>query len=160
MGWSTEVNPAFAAARALEHDDPELVARTADDLRAAAEGDVQGRLSRSRAYVRRLQALAEERPDLAIAVGRRLDLAHIVEDLLDGQTVDGVPGIGPDGRVLAPTARHRLRRRGKLLLVLSAVVLLIEAVIADGIPSILLYLWTAVGLVLFFLGGYLVMLKE
>jgi hypothetical protein len=154
------VNPASAAARALEHDDPGLVGRTADDLRAAAEADVQGRLSRSRAYVRRLQALAVERPDLAIAVGRKLNLEHIVEELLDGQTVEGVPGIGADGQVLAPTARHRLRRQGKILLAVSAVVLLVEAVIADGIPSALLYLWTAVGLALFFLGGYFVMLKE
>jgi hypothetical protein len=33
-------------------------------------------------------------------------------------------------------------------------------VVADGLASALLYAWTAVGLVLFFVGGYLVMLRE
>jgi hypothetical protein len=40
------------------------------------------------------------------------------------------------------------------------VVLLVEAVIAGGVSSVLLYLWTAVGLALFFLGLYLIMLGE
>jgi hypothetical protein len=32
--------------------------------------------------------------------------------------------------------------------------------VADGLASVLLYIWTAVGLGLFFVGGYLVMLRE
>lgn len=150
----------IAAADALEHDDPDLVARTADELRRGAEGDVHGRLTRSKAYVRRLQALAVERPELAIAVGRRLNLGHIVEELLDGRTVEGVAGISPEGTVLSRTPRHRLRTRGKWMLAVSGLVLLVEAVVADGIPSALLYGWTAIGLALFFVGGYFVMLRE
>ncbi len=61
---------------------------------------------------------------------------------------------------MSPTARHRTRRRGAGILVVSALVLLVEAIVADGLASILLYVWTAVGLGLFFVGGYLVMLKE
>jgi hypothetical protein len=154
------VRAEFAAADALEQHDPALVARTAAELRAGAEGDIHGRLTRSRAYVRRLQALAIERPELAIAVGRVLNLDHIVEDLLDGRTVEGVAGLAPDGSALARTSRHRLRTRGKWMVAVSAVLLLIEAVIADGIPSPLLYAWTTIGLGLFFVGGYLIMLKE
>ena len=43
---------------------------------------------------------------------------------------------------------------------MSTVLLLVEAVIADGIPSALLYAWTAIGLGVFFVGGYSIMLKE
>jgi len=53
-----------------------------------------------------------------------------------------------------------LRTRGAWMVAISAVVLLVEAVIADGIPSVLLYVWTAVGLVLFMVGGYFILLKE
>jgi hypothetical protein len=146
----------FAAAEALERDDPELVARTAAELRAAAEGDLRRRVPRSKAYVRRLQALTVERPELGIAAAKALDLDHIVEDLLDGISVEGVPGIGPDGVVLSPTRRHTARLRGKWTLGISAVVLLLEAVLAYGIASWMIYLWTTVGLVLFFVGSYLV----
>jgi len=154
------VSTVSAAADALERDDPELVTETAEALARGAESDVHGRLTRSRAYVRRLQDLAVERPELALAVGRVLNLEHIVEDLLAGSMVEGVAGIGPDGSVLERTARHRLRTRGNWMVAISAVVLLVEAVIADGIPSVLLYVWTAVGLVLFMVGGYFIMLRE
>jgi hypothetical protein len=46
------------------------------------------------------------------------------------------------------------------MVAISAVLLLVEAVIADGIPSLLLYAWTAIALGLFFVGGYCIMLKE
>jgi len=154
------VRAEFAAADALERNDPEMVAATAQALATGAEGDVHGRLTRSRAYVRRLQALAVERPELAVAVARVLNLEHIVQELLDGNTVEGVAGIGPEGAVLERTSRHRLRTRGAWMVAISAVVLLVEAVIADGIPSVLLYVWTAVGLVLFMVGGYFILLKE
>jgi hypothetical protein len=45
------------------------------------------------------------------------------------------------------------------MLAASGLVLLIEAIVADGIGSILLYVWTAVGLALFFVGGYLVIYR-
>jgi hypothetical protein len=151
---------AFRAAELLAREEPDLVTRTADELRRGAESDIRGRLTRSRAYVRRLQELSIERPELAIAVSRRLDLGHIVEELLDGRTVEGVAGIGPDGRAMAPTSRRMLRQRGKVLVAVSAVLLLIEAVIADGIASALLYAWTAIGLSLFLVGCYCIMLKE
>jgi hypothetical protein len=149
-----------ASAEELEHHDPVLVARTADALRSAAEEDHRAGAPRGRSFVRRLQALTVERSDLGVAVARELGLEHVVEELLGGSPVDGVPGIGPDGAALAPTRRTRARRQGALLLAVSAVLLLVEAVIADGISSILLYLWTVVGLGLFFVGGYLVMLRE
>jgi hypothetical protein len=150
----------FAAATRLQDDDPDLVARTAEELRSGAEADLRGGVPRGRAYVRRLQELTVERPDLGIAVARALGLVHIVEDLLAGSTVEGVAGIGPDGTVLPPSRRQRTRRRGKLILAASAVILLVEAVAAGGVSSVLLYLWTAVGLALFFLGLYLIMLGE
>ena len=52
---------------------------------------------------------------------------------------------------LQPFGLHRL---------VKALLLLIEAVIADGIPSPLLYAWTVIALGLFFVGGYCIMLKE
>lgn len=106
-----------------------------------------------------LQRLTVANAGLGVAVARQLGLEHITEDLLNGISIEGVSGIGPDGSVLPPTSRHRARRRGAWMLAASAVVLLIEAILADGLASILLYIWTAVGLGLFFIGGYLVMLK-
>jgi hypothetical protein len=157
----TGVEDTFASATELELADPGLVADVSDQLRAAAEQDHrEGGVPRGVAYIRRLQELAVERPVLAVAVSRALGLEHIVDDLLRGIAVEGVPGIGPDGVVVSPTRRHRTRRRGKLILVLSALLLLVEAVIADGLASILLYVWTAVALGLFFFGGYLIMLRE
>jgi len=150
----------FAEATQLEHDDAELVARVADQLRAGAAADLVGGVPRGRANVRRLQAMTIERPALGIAVARALHLEHIVEDLLAGMTVEGVPGISADGAELAPTGRHRARRRGALMLGASGLVLLAEAVAAGGLAAGLLYAWTAVGLGLFFVGGYLVMLRE
>jgi len=155
-----QVEAVWAAARQLESDDPGLVARTATELRDGAGRDHAAGVPRGKAYVRRLQESVVERPELGVAVARSLGLEHIAEDLLHGVTVEGVAGIGPDGTALPQTRRQRTRRRGKLILAISALILLIEAVIADGLPSIVLYLWTAVGLVLFFVGGYLVMLRE
>ncbi len=154
------VEDQFALATELERDEPELVARATDEFRADAEHDHLGGVPRGKAYVRRLQELTVERPDLGIAVARALGLEHIVEELMEGTTVEGVPGIGPDGRALMPNRRHQTRRRGKYILAVSALLLLIEAVVADGLASILLYIWTAVALGLFFVGGYLVMLRE
>jgi hypothetical protein len=155
-----DVGDRYASAAELERDDPALVARTAEDLRTGAEADLQSGVPRGRAYIRRLQELTVERSELGIAVGRSLGLEHIVEELLEGITVEGVAGIGPDGSVLPPTRRHRNRRRGVLLLVISGLLLLVEAVIADGLASAILYTWTAVGLGLFFVGCYLVTLRE
>jgi hypothetical protein len=154
------VGKELAAAAGLEQHDPEVVVRRAAQLRSDAEGDIHGRVTRNKAYVRHLQQLAVENPALAIAVGRSLNLDHIVEELLEGKTVEGVPGIGSDGAALAPNKRHRLRRWGKWTLGIGSFLLLIEAIVADGIPSAALYAWTAVGLVGFFVGFYLIMLKE
>lgn len=159
-GHPRETTDPFAEATRLEHDDAGLVARAADQLRAGAAADLADGVPRGRATVRRLQALTIERPGLGIAVARALHLEHIVEDLLAGMTVEGVPGIGADGVELAPTRRHRARRRGVVLLGASGLVLLAEAVVAGGLVAGLLYAWTAVGLGLFFVGGYLVMLGE
>jgi len=156
----SQVEALWASARQLESDDPGLVARTAAELRAGADHDHAAGVPRGKAYVRRLQESVVQRPELGIAAARSLGLEHIAEDLLLGMTVEGVAGIGPDGAALPQTRRQRTRRRGKLILALSALALLIEAVIADGLPSILLYVWTAFGLGLFFVGGYLVMLRE
>jgi hypothetical protein len=156
----TPLEALWSSARQLESDDPGLVARAATELRAGADRDHAAGAPRGKAYVRRLQESLVERPELGIAVARSLGLEHIAEDFLQGMTVEGVAGIGPDGSALPQTRRQRTRRRGKLILALSALALLIEAVIADGIPSILLYIWTAFGLGLFFVGGYLVLLRE
>jgi hypothetical protein len=158
---SLGVQVEFAAAEALEQADPELVALAADGLRAAAEADLGGRVPRSVAYVRRLQELTVERPELGIAVARALGLEHIVEDLLEGMAVEGVPGIGPDGTVLPPTRRHKARLCGKWILGISTLVLFVEAIIAYGLASAVIYVWTSVGLGLFFVGAYLVfMIRE
>jgi hypothetical protein len=150
----------WSSARQLESDDPGVVARAAAELRAGADHDHAAGVPRGKAYVRRLQESLVERPELGIAAARSLGLEHIAEDLLHGMTVEGVAGIGSDGYPLPKTRRQRTRRRGKLILALSAVALLIEAVIADGLSSILLYVWTALALGLFFFGGYLIMLRE
>jgi hypothetical protein len=109
--------------------------------------------------VRRLRELLAERPDLGLAVARKLDLEHLALDLLAGGMVDGVSGLAPDGTPLPTSRRHRSKRRGAWLLAASAVVLLFEAIVAGGVGSILLYLWTAVGLALFFVGGWLVIYR-
>jgi hypothetical protein len=159
-GRPARLESLWASARQLESDDPGLVARTAVELRAGADQDHAAGVPRGKAYVRRLQESVVEYPELGIAAARSLGLEHIAEDLLHGMTVEGVAGIGPDGSALAQTPRQRTRRRGKLILAVSALALLVEAVIADGLPSILLYVWTAIGLGLFFVGGYLIMLRE
>ena len=150
----------WSSARQLESEDPGLVARAAAELQAGSDHDHAAGVPRGKAYVRRLQESLVERPELGVAAARSLGLEHIAEDLLHGMTVEGVAGIGSDGSPLPQTRRQRTRRRGKLILALSAVALLIEAVIADGLPSILLYVWTALALGLFFFGGYLIMLRE
>jgi hypothetical protein len=61
---------------------------------------------------------------------------------------------------MPPTSRHRARRRGAWLLATAGLVLLVEAIVAGGLASVFLYAWTAVGLGLFFAGGYLVMLRD
>ncbi len=159
-GPPTRISQWTASAQRLEMDDPERVTRVADEIRSAADQDHARGAPRGKAYIRRLQALSVDHPELGIAVARKLGLEHIVEDLLNGISVEGVPGIGPDGRPLSPSARHRTRRRGGWLLALSALVLLAEAVVAGSVASVWLYAWTAAGLGLFFVGGYLVMLKE
>jgi hypothetical protein len=159
QGRPTRVEDAFVAATNLALDDPERVATAVEHFRERAEEDHRAGTPRGRAYVRRLQALLVENPELGIAVARAVSLEHIAQELLEGTPVEGVPGIGPDGVALTSTGRHRTRRKGALILALSAVVLLVEAVTADALASILLYLWTAVGLGLFFVGGYLVLLQ-
>ncbi len=149
-----------SSARELAHRQPELVARTAEDLRAGAEADRVAGTPRGRAYVRRIQVLLIERPELGMAVATSLGLDHIAEDLLNGTAVEGVPGIGPDGVVLSSTPRDATRRWGKTILVVSTVLLLVEAVTADALASVLLYLWTAIGLGLFFVGIYLIMIRD
>lgn len=150
----------FAAAQRLEQDEPELVRRVADELRVAADEDHRRGAPRGKAYVRRLQELAIDHPELAIAVGRALGLEHIVTDLLDGVSVEGVAGIGSDGAAQRPTRRHQARRRGIVIIALSALILLVEAVTADALSSPVLYVSTAIGLSLFFVGCYLVTLRE
>jgi hypothetical protein len=154
------VEGTFASARELERDQPDLVVHAAEELRSAAETDRAAGTPRGRAYVRRIQELVVERPELGMAVATSLGLEHIAADLLQGTSVEGVPGIGPDGVALTSTPRGRTRRWGKTLLMASIVLLLVEAVTADALASVLLYGWTAVALALFFLGLYLIMLRE
>jgi hypothetical protein len=149
-----------SSARDLVRDRPELVARTAEELRAGAEADRVAGTPRGKAYVRRLQALLVERPELGVAAATELGLDHIAEDLLGGTAVEGIPGIGPDGAALTSTPRDRTRRWGKIILAVSTVLLLVEAVTADSLPSIALYLWTGIGLGLFFVGIYLIMVRD
>jgi hypothetical protein len=149
----------FAARKLLDHD-PDSVARSVDRLRGAADADRDRGTPRGKAYVRRLQELLIERPELGLAVAESIGLAHIAEDLLAGVTVDGVEGIGADGTALAPSRRTASRRRGRWIILVSAGLLLLEAVTADSLPSALLYGWTAIGLGLFFVGGYLVLNRD
>ena len=94
-----------SSARRLERDQPELVLLAAEELRSGAEADRLAGTPRGRATVRRIQELAVERPDLGLAVARSLGLEHIAEELLEGRSVEGVPGIGPDGTALGSTPR-------------------------------------------------------
>lgn len=154
------VEGTVSSARQLARDQPELVVRTAEDLRSGAEADRQAGTPRGKAYVRRLQALLVERPELGMAAATELGLDHIAEDLLNGTAVEGIPGIGPDGAALTSTPRDQTRRWGKVILIVSTVLLLVEAVTADSLASVLLYIWTALGLGLFFVGIYLIMVRD
>ena len=148
------------AATQLAREDPALVTESVDRVRQGAERDHRAGSPRGRAMVRQLRDLLAGRPDLGLAVARQLDLEHLALDLLAGRTVDGVSGLAPDGTVLPISRRYRSRQRGAWLLVVSALILLLEAILADGVASFLLYLWTAVGLAIFFVGGYLVIDRD
>jgi hypothetical protein len=148
----TQVEELKAAATALEHADPELVRRAAADCEAGAQRDHLDGVPRGKAYVRRLRDVTGERPELGIAVGRALGLEHIVEDLLDGRSVDGVTGLGPDGAVLPPSRSDRRRRRGVVLLLLGGVVVLAGATVADSLALPAVITWTAASFVLIFVG--------
>jgi hypothetical protein len=152
--------PPEEAATRLERDDPNLVADAVDQLQRAAEDDHRAGSPRGRAMVRQLRGVLGDRPDLGLAVARQLDLEHIALDLLGGHSVDGVSGLGPDGTPLPTSRGHRSKRRGAWMLAASGLILLLEAIVAGGVGSILLYLWTAVGLALFFVGGFLVIYRE
>jgi hypothetical protein len=143
----------------LERDEPDLVADAVERVRREAEADHQAGSPRGRSMIRRLRDVLIERPELGLAAARGLGLEHIAVELMDGHAVDGVPGLGLDGTPLPISLAHRSRRRGAWMLAASALVLLIEAVVAGDIGSILLYVWTAVGLGLFFVGGYLVIYR-
>jgi hypothetical protein len=147
------------AATQLERDDPSLVAGAAERLQRQAEEDHRAGSPRGRAMVRRLRGVLVDRPDLGLAVARRLELEHIALDLLEGRSVDGVPGLALDGTPLLTSGGQRLKRRGAWMLAASGLILLLEAIVAGDVGSILLYAWTAVGLVLFFVGGYLVIYR-
>ncbi len=151
--------PLEEAATQLERDDPALVADAAERLRDGAEDDHRTGSPRGRAMVRRLRGLLADRPDLGLAVARQLGLEHIALDLLGGHSVDGVSGLALDGTLLPTSRDHRSKRRGAWILAASGLVLLVEAIVAGGVGSILLYVWTAVGLALFFVGGYLVIYR-
>ena len=79
-------------------------------------------------------------------------------NLLVLRTPEGItfsmPLASPVSRLLAWTVD------AACILAASGLVLLAEAVAAGGVAAGLLYAWTAVGLGLFFVGGYLVMLRE
>lgn len=139
-------------ASALARDEPELVAAATATCRAAAERDLVDGIPRGKAIVRRLRDLAVDRPALAVAVGRSLGLEHIVDDLLGGTSVDGVAGIGADGRVLPPSRADRRRRRGTVILLIGGLVLLAGATVADSLSLFLVVGWTVVSFVLIF-GG-------
>jgi hypothetical protein len=109
--------------------------------------------------VRRLRGLLVDRPDLGLAVARHLGLEHIALDLLEGRSIDGVSGLSHDGTPLLTGRGQRLKRHGAWMLAASGLILLLEAIVAGGVGSILLYAWTAVGLLLFFVGGYLVLYR-
>jgi len=140
------------AATTLEREDPDLVAGTSARCVAAAERDLLDGSPRGKAYVLQLRDLTAARPPLGIAVARSLGLEHIVEDLLEGTSVDGVTGIGPDGEVLQPSRADRRHRRGVILVLLGGVVLLVGATAADSLSLFWVILWTVTSFVLIF-GG-------
>jgi hypothetical protein len=141
-----------AEATALQQEDPELVDRTATACRADAERDLANGIPRGKAYVLGLRDLAVERPPLAIAVGRSLGLEHLVVDLLEGRSVDGVTGISARGEVLPPSRSDRRRRRGAVLLLVGGLVLLVGATTADSLSLPLVIAWTVASFALIF-GG-------
>ncbi len=148
------------AATQLEQHEPSLVAGVVGGLRREAEDDHRAGAPRGRATVRRLRSVLVDRPDLGLAVARQLDLEHVALDLLDGRSVDGVSGLAPDGTPLPTSRGNRSTRRGAWMLAASGLVLLIEAIVAGDIGSVLLYIWTAVGLVTFFVGGFLITYRD
>ena len=148
----TRVPGLQTAATALERGNPAAVRRAADECRAGALRDHVGGVPRGKAIVRRLRDLTATDPALGVAVARALDLEHIVEDLLDGRSVDGVTGFGPDGGILPPSRSDRRRRRGTVLLVLGGVVLLVGATAADSLSLVWVIAWTLGSFALIFTG--------
>ena len=141
-----------AAATALELEEPELVATAAAECVARAERELRDGMPRGKAYVLGLRDLTVGRPPLGVAVARSLGLEHIVEDLLEGASVDGVTGIGPDGEILAPSPSDRRRRRGTVLVLLGGIVLLVGATAADSLSLVWVIVWTIGSFALIF-GG-------
>jgi hypothetical protein len=141
-----------AAATTLDLEEPDLVAATRAECVAGAEQDLRDGTPRGKAYVRRLRDLTVERPPLGIAVARSLGLGHIVEDLLEGTSVDGVTGISPDGEVLRSGPTDRRRRRGAVLVLLGGIVLLVGATAADSLSLLWVIVWTVGSFALIF-GG-------
>jgi len=141
-----------AAATALEQADPGAVRRAADECRDGAHRDHLDGTPRGKAIVKRLRDLASTDPALGIAVARSLSLEHIVDDLLDGRSVDGVTGLGPDGGILPPSRSDRRRRRGTVLLVLGGLVLLVGATAADSLSLVWVIVWTLGSFTLIFTG--------
>jgi hypothetical protein len=148
----TRIEALKDAATTLELEDPDLVVSTRAECVAGAEQDLVGGTPRGRAYVLRLRDLTVERPPLGVAVARSLGLEHIVDDLLEGQSVDGVTGISATGDFLLPSRSDRRRRRGVILAVLGGVVLLAGATAADSLSLFPVILWTVASFVLIF-GG-------
>ena len=149
---SSRIEAFRAAAAELERADPDLVARVRVECEAGARQDLVDGIPRGRAVVLRLRGLTVERPSLGIAVARSLGLEHIVDDLLAGVSVDGVPGIGADGSILPPSRSDRRRRRGIVLLLIGGGVLLVGATAADSLSLPLVIARTATSFVLIF-GG-------
>ncbi len=149
---SPRIEALEAAATTLELEEPELVATATADCVARAERELRDGTPRGKAYVLGLRDLTVEQPPLGIAVARSLGLEHIVGDLLDGTSVDGVPGIGPDGQVLAPSPSDRRRRRGAVLVLLGGIVLLVGATAADSLSLMWVIVWTVGSFALIF-GG-------
>ena len=156
----TRLSELSQEAARLQRDDPDLVERTAAACDAGARRDHLAGTARGKAYVLRLRDVTLERPALGIAVGRSLGLEHIVEDLLEGRSVDGVTGIGADGSVLAPSRSDRRRRRGTVLLLLGGLVLLLGATAADSLSLLLVIVWTVVSFALIFTGLWEVLHRE
>ena len=154
------VEDQFAAALVLAEQDPSLIALTAADCSEGAERDLQRGVTRGKAYVLRLRDLTVDSPPLGIAVGRYLGLEHIVEDLLAGQSVEGVSGIGNGGTVLDRNRNDVRRRRGVVLLVLGGLVLLGGATTADVLTLGLDIVWTVGAFGLLFTGIWLVLHRD